>query len=241
MHNNEYNQKVLENLTLYNFLFSGDGYKYLQEQNDEDLLAILDIMEQTVRFNLQNNIFTNNIKQNIYKCLCVYKERFKGLEQIKDINELILLLNDSNDSRSKFFLRKQFIFNYINIISISCVFNALINIKSYEQQINQSLSSHLLFTSNLMNPAINVDDFVKKFLIDSNAVVSINYLWHCYPKIFMQDDVKEKIIALLRANQDFVEKYINDNMKYHKHLHNGQSACFLDKNSKKFVKKLRKV
>ena len=235
MYNNEYNKKMLEYLSLYNFLY-GD-YEY-DEEDIETLLNHLMVLKKVINYNYQSNILTISIKQRIYGYLNLCKKKIKDINQKKEIDRLLILLNFSKENKCNKFLRKQFILNYANIISPSRVVDSFINIKKYEQKISQALSFHLSFTLDLINPTLSIDEFVNKYLISSSAVISINYLLHCYPKIFFEDNVKNKIFNLLDNNQTFAIKYIDNSDKYEYEI---GTAYYHVKTAKKIMRKIKKM
>ena len=75
MYDIEYNQKVLEDLTLYNFLFSGEGFKIIKDLSDEDFFDFYAVLRENIIYNKESHIYTPIVKEELYKCLNLYREK----------------------------------------------------------------------------------------------------------------------------------------------------------------------
>lgn len=243
MYNNEYNQKVLEDLTLYNFLFSGEGFKIIKDLSDEDFFDFYAVLKENIIYNKESHIYTPVVKEELYKCLNLYREKAPSEGFLDDVNNLITRLNTSTDENSEEFLKRQFLCHYYNISSLKNIRYILKNIKDYEQNINTMIASDFYVVLDLLDQTLEIDNFIRKYTSQKFPVVTINYLNHCYPELFKQSEVKEKACGLLLQNNILINDYVKNLRIMHKlgHKIDEEEIELFGKTSKKIMKKIKKI
>lgn len=243
MYDNEYNQKVLEDLTLYNFLFSGEGFKIIKDLSDEDFFDFYAVLKENIIYNKESHIYTPVVKEELYKCLNLYREKAPSDGFLDDVNNLISCLNTSTDENSDEFLKNQFLCHYYNISSLKNIRYILKNIKDYEQNINTMIASDFYVVLDLLDQTLEIDNFIKKYTSQMFPVVTINYLNHCYPELFKQGEVKEKACGLLLQNNILINDYVKNLKIMHRlgHKIDEEEIALFGKTSRKIMKKIKKI
>lgn len=243
MYDIEYNQKVLEDLTLYNFLFSGEGFKIIKDLSDEDFFDFYAVLRENIIYNKESHIYTPVVKEGLYKCLNLYREKAPSDGFLDDVNNLITCLNTSTDENSDEFLKNQFLCHYYNISSLKNIRYILKNIKDYEQNINTMIASDFYVVLDLLDQTLEIDNFIKKYTSQMFPVVTINYLNHCYPELFKQGEVKEKACGLLLQNNILINDYVKNLKIMHRlgHKIDEEEIALFGKTSRKIMKKIKKI
>ena len=243
MYDIEYNQKVLEDLTLYNFLFSGEGFKIIKDLSDEDFFDFYAVLRENIIYNKESHIYTPIVKEELYKCLNLYREKAPSDGFLDDVNNLITCLNTSTDENSDEFLKNQFLCHYYNISSLKNIRYILKNIKDYEQNINTMIASDFYVVLDLLDQTLEIDNFIKKYTSQMFPVVTINYLNHCYPELFKQGEVKEKACGLLLQNNILINDYVKNLKIMHRlgHKIDEEEIALFGKTSRKIMKKIKKI
>ncbi len=243
MYDIEYNQKVLEDLTLYNFLFSGEGFKIIKDLSNEDFFDFYAVLRENIIYNKESHIYTPIVKEELYKCLNLYREKAPSNEFLDDVNNLISCLNTATDENSNEFLKNQFLCHYYNILPLKNIRYILKNIEDYEININMTIASDLYVVCDLFDQNLEIDNFIKKYTSQKAPIVTINYLNHCYPELFKQDEVKEKACGLLLQNNILINDYVKNLRIMHKlgHKIDEEEIALFGKTSKKIMKKIKKI
>ena len=243
MYDNEYNQKILKNLSLYNFLFSGKGFKIIKDLSDEDFFDFYAVLKENIIYNQESHIYTPVVKEGLYKCLNLYRKKAPSEEFLDDVNNLISCLNISTDENSEDFLKNQFLCHYFNISSLKNIRYILKNIKDYEQNINTMIASDFYVVLDLLDQTLEIDNFIKKYKSQMFPVITINYLNHCYPELFKQGEVKEKACGLLLQNNILINDYVKNLKIMHRlgHRIDEEEIALFGKKTKKIMKKIKKI
>lgn len=243
MYDIEYNQKVLKDLTLYNFLFSGEGFKIIKDLSDEDFFDFYAVLRENIIYNKESHIYTPIVKEELYKCLNLYKQKAPSNEFLDDVNNLISCLNISTDENSNEFFKSQFLCHYYNVYSLKSIRDILKNIKDYEDDINDMIASDFYVAFDLLDQTLEINNFIKKYILQKFPIVTINYLNHCYPELFKQGEVKEKACGLLLQNNILINDYVKNLRIMHKlgHKIDEEEIALFGKTSKKIMKKIKKI
>ena len=243
MYNYEYNDKIVRVFALANFFYSSDGYKIIKDLSDEDLLDFYESLRENIIYNQERHIYTSVVKEELYKCLNLYREKAPSNEFLDDVNNLISCLNISTDENSNEFLKNQFLCHYYNISSLKNIRYILKNIKNYEQNINTMIASDFYVVSDLLDQSIEIDAFIKKYEFQKFPVVTINYLNHCYQELFKQMEIREKAYGLLLQNNILINDYVKNLRIMHKlgHKIDEEEIALFGKTSKKIMKKIKKI
>lgn len=242
MYNREYNEQLLKTFVVSHFLFSGNAVDLLKNLDDLEFIDFYKVLKINIMNNAQSHIFTDNVKSVLYKVLNVYRERCKDNSFLEDINNMISVLNTSTDENSEKFLKSQFIAHYNTIIPNNKKVRILNNIKDFEGIINETLSNDIYLYNSLIDSNLSMSEFIMKYLF-KDYMPTINYLLNCFPELFKQEGIKDKMYGLLLGNSLALknpEKYTNL-IKIHNININDEKLKILRKFSTKKLKKIKKL
>ena len=243
MYNKEYNEEIIQHFNLYHFIYGMEGSNLLKKMNEDDFFAFYDVIESIIKYNYLNNIFDGDIKRELYNCLGLYREKTKDETFLERINELITLLNKSNDVNLDDYFHKQFICHANNICTRKQIEEVLENLIDYKQQIYKIMANDVCLVSHLIDEELSIEEFIKTFLGKEYPMFTINYLINCYPELFKQEEIKEKIIGLLLGNSLVIKDYkkqVNISNKLGYQVDESEIMLF-GKTSKKMMKKIKKI
>lgn len=243
MYNKAYNEEIIQHFNLYYFIYSMEGSSLLKKMNDTEFFAFYDVMESIIKYNYLNNIFDGDIKRELYSCLGLYREKTKDETLLERINELITLLNKSNDVNFDDYFQKQFICHANNICTHKQIEEVLENFIDYKQQIYKIMANDVCLVSYLIDEELSIEEFIKTFLGKEYPMFTINYLINCYPELLKQEEIKEKINGLLLENSLFIKNYkkqvsIGNKLSYQI---DDSDIMLFGKTSKKMMKKIKKI
>lgn len=243
MYDIEYNDEIMKYFELMNFFYGVNGFKIIKTFNDDELLEFFDVLRENIIYNKTSHIYTSVIKEELYKCLGLYREKTNFKSFLEDINNLISCLNTATDENSNEFLKNQFLCHYYNILPLKNIRYILKNIEDYEININMTIASDLYVVCDLFDQNLEIDNFIKKYTSQKAPIVTINYLNHCYPEIFKQMEVKEKTYGLLLQNNVLINDYIRNLKIMNKlgHKIDEEEIALFGKTSKKIMKKIKKI
>lgn len=243
MYNKEYNEEIIQHFNLYHFIYGMEGARLLKKMDEDDFFAFYEVIESIINYNYLHNIFDSDVKKELYSCLGLYRERTKDETFLEKINELITLLNKSNDVNLDEYLKKQFICHANNIFTHKQVEGVLENITDYKQQIYKIMANDVYVVNYLIDEKICKEEFVKIFLGKEYPMFTINYFINCYPEIFKQEEIKKKINGLLLENSLVIKDYkkqVNISNKLGYQVNESEIRLF-GKTSKKMMKKIKKI
>lgn len=243
MYNKEYNEEIVQHFNLYYFIYSMEGSNLLKKMNDTEFFAFYEVIENIINYNYLHNVFDNDVKKELYSCLGLYRERTKDETFLEKINDLIILLNKSNDANLNEYLQKQFICHSNNIFTHKQIESFLESLTDYKQQIYSIMVNDVYLVSYLIDENVCKEEFVKTFLGKECPMLTINYLINCYPELFKQEEIKEKIIGLLLGNSLVIRDYkkqVNISNKLGYKIDDIDIMLF-GKPSKKMMKKIKKI
>lgn len=243
MYDIEYNDKIIKNFMLLNFFYSCKGLDIIKTFDANDLFDFYEVLKANIIYNKDSHIYTPIVKEELYKCLNLYKQKAPSEEFLDDVNNLISCLNTSTYENSDEFLKNQFLCHYYNISSLKNIRYILKNIKDYEQNINTMIASDFYVALDLLDKNLEIDNFIKKYTSKKFPIVTINYLNHCYPEFFKQGEVKEKACGLLLQNNILINDYVKNLRIMHKlgHKIDEEEIALFGKTSKKIMKKIKKI
>ncbi len=243
MYDIEYNDEIMKYFELMNFFYGVNGFKIIKTFNDDELLEFFDVLRENIIYNKTSHIYTSVIKEELYKCLGLYRERTNFKPFLEDINNLISCLNTATDENSNEFLKNQFLCHYYNILPLKNIRYILKNIEDYEININMTIAYDLYVVCDLFDQNLEIDNFIKKYTSQKAPIVTINYLNHCYPELFKQGEVKEKACGLLLQNNILINDYVKNLRIMHKlgHKIDEEEIALFGKTSKKIMKKIKKI
>lgn len=238
MYNTNYNKNLLADFVFIYFFYSGEGYKLLQRMEKEEFLDFYVILKDNIMYNSESHIFTDNIKNEIYKCLNLYRQANSDKEFVEDINKLISTLNLSTSENSECFYKSQFFLHYDSVISIRNMAYFLNNANKYEDEIKKVMIFDFYVVRDLVNENIGLWDFINKWSLKDYPIVTINYLLKCYPQIFKQSEITDKIMGLLLYDN----VVINDKKtrKKFKNMIDKNDIKLFGKTTSKILKQIKK-
>ena len=105
------------------------------------------------------------------------------------------------------------------------------------------MASDVYLVSYLIDEDFSTEEFIKTFLGKEYPMFTINYLINCYPELFKQEEIKEKIIGLLLGNSLVIKDYkkqVNISNKLGYQIDENEIMLF-GKTSKKMMKKIKKI
>lgn len=243
MYDIEYNDKIIKNFMLLNFFYSCKGLDIIKTFDANDLFDFYEVLKANIIYNKDSHIYTPIVKEELYKCLNLYKQKAPSEEFLDDVNNLISCLNISTDENSNEFFKSQFLCHYYNVYSLKSIRDILKNIKDYEDDINDMIASDFYVAFDLLNQTLEIDNFIKKYILQKFPIVTINYLNHCYPELFKQSEVKEKAYGLLLQNNIIINDYVRNLKIMHRlgHKIDEEEIVLFGKTSKKLMKKIKKI
>lgn len=105
------------------------------------------------------------------------------------------------------------------------------------------IASDFYVAFDLLDQTLEIDNFIKKYILQKFPIVTINYLNHCYPELFKQGEVKEKAYGLLLQNNIIINDYVRNLKIMHKlgHKIDEEEIVLFGKTSKKLMKKIKKI
>lgn len=234
----KYNQSLISDFVFINFFYSGKGYELLQKMKKDDFWDFYLVLKDNIMYNSKSHIFTDNVKNEIYKCLNLYRRENNDKEFAEDINKLISILNLSTSENSKCFYKSQLFLHFDRIFSIRNMVWYLKNVNEYEEEIKRTMAFDLYVVRDLVNENIKLWDFIKKWAFDSYPIVTINYLLNCYPEIFKQREIADKTMGLLLYDKVVInDKKTRENFK---NIIDKDDTKFFGKTTSKILKQIKK-
>lgn len=192
---------LLAKYELKTIIYDSEAYKEFKSFDDETLKIWLSNLEDVIKLNLEQKIYSKNVKDNLYKILSIYRERFKESYILNKVNELITILNKSDETNVYGMLKKEFDIRYMSIAKRSLVrMSKLFDINDIEGFVIDSICSDYNFLKSLVddNDAIFFDLTSCDFIY----LTSLSYLLNHYAYILKDKKIIDKILRLLKCNME---------------------------------------
>lgn len=199
-------KELLAKFELNNIVYNSEAYSDFKNFNDETLMTWLLNLEDIIKLNFEQKTYTKNIKDNLYKILSIYRERFKDINVLNKINELITMLNKSSETNAYKMLKYEFDTRYIEIVEKNLARMAkLFNMAEMEEYVTVSICTDYEFLKSLTSEA--KDKFLDRAIGNFDYLTSLNYLITLYGHILSDIELLDKIFDLLKCNME-ISKYL---------------------------------
>lgn len=192
---------LLAKYELNSVIYDSESYRQLKNFNDETLMTWLLNLEDIIKLNFEQKTFSKNVKDNLYKLLSIYRERFKDSFILNKVNELIIILNKSDETNVYGMLKKEFDIRYISIVERSLVrMSKLFDMNDIENFVTDSICSDYNFLKSLVDD--NDATFCDLTSCDLIYLTSLSYLLNHYSYILKDKKIIDKILRLLEYNME---------------------------------------
>lgn len=190
---------LLAKYELKTIIYDSEVYKEFKNFNDETLKTWLLNLEDVIKLNFEQKIYSKNVKNNLYKLLSIYRERFKEDYILNKVNELITILNKSDETNVYGMLKKEFDIRYMGIVERSLTHKFYDN-NDMESWVTDSICLDYNFLKSLVDD--NDVDFLNLAMSDFIYLTSLNYLLTNYSYILKDKKIIDKILKLLKCNME---------------------------------------
>lgn len=143
-------ESLLSEFVMENVIFNALYYKVAKTLNDIDLKLLLSELKDAINYNYEEQIYSESIKENLYRLLSIYRERFNDGEILNTVNELITILNKSDDKNAVAFICEEYQIRFFNQFSKKKQRKIYtLNIPEVEKVVYQSICNDYYFLKNL--------------------------------------------------------------------------------------------
>lgn len=204
---------LLAKYELNSIIYNSETYEEFKNFSDETLMTWLLNLEDIIKLNFEQKTFSKNSKDNLYKLLSIYRERFKDSSILNKASELITILNKSDETNVYGMLKKEFDIRYMSIVERSLVrMSKLFDINDIETFVTDSICSDYNFFKSLVED--NDATFFDLTSCDFMYLTSLSYLLSHYAYILKDKKIMDKILRLLKCNmemsKDLKQRKIDD-------------------------------
>lgn len=190
---------IIKTSFLINKVAYSGKYDFLNKQNNDELMKWLYNLSNIIKYNFEMHIFSSEVKYNLYKILCLFKDNLKDENSLNQIKELEnLLLNSSEEDYNSLIVGE---FN-IRIWAITPLKKKMklkrIQFELLEKLVKNSICADYEFFIGLTKQTEK--EFLNGFVESNLALTNINNLIVNYSEIIKQQDLYNKLINLLNYN-----------------------------------------
>lgn len=238
----DYVAGVYENILIHSLIFMTDFKEFLadMEFDTEIFSIILQYLKNYLDYYQDKNIFDDVIKNNIYT-LTEYADNLDTItdNNIKNslINEIKLMLNNTNNENNNNYLARQIILRDYGIFNNKLNNKIKVNKLLQENDINKlkekyyhSISDDFGVIHLLTTDDDNFDESYEGCILVSNFYRSINYFSVQFSRLFNDKNFLERIKFIMKKNDEFIKKGNFDNAYIDEQFYD------LDRISKRVVK-----
>lgn len=182
-----------------NMIYDPSYYDTAINLTDEKLMKVLEIIEVNIKHNYEQQIYRTSVKENLYKLLEIFRDRFKDNDIIDKTNELRLILNSSKEANALEVLGEEFRVRYLDIMP-------KIKRKKYhycytdvvEDLISRSISYDYYFFNSLMRQ--DKETFMNTNSGKYVSLTNLSNLLYRYPMILKDKMIIDRLLELLNQN-----------------------------------------
>ena len=197
---------LLQLFATENIMYDPSYYDKAMTLNDDGLMEVLSILEVNIKHNYEQQIYPSSVKNNLYRLLQIYRDKYKNEAIINKTNELRSILNTSGEDNILDALRKEFRIRFLDIMPNRQRKNYCYCYRDkIETLVNQSISYDYYFFKSLVH-----ED--KKEFIDIQRgryipLTNLSNLLYEFPFILKDKTTISKLLELLYENIE-ISKYL---------------------------------
>ncbi len=182
-----------------NIIYDPSYYDIAINLTDEQLMKVLEIIEANIKHNYEQQIYRASVKENLYKLLEIFRDRFKDNDIIDKTNELRLILNLSKETNALEVLREEFRVRYLDIMPKGkrkkyryCYTDVV------EDLISRSISYDYYFFDSLIGQ--DKENFMNMNSGKYIPLTNLSNLLYRYPMILKDKMIIDRLLELLNQN-----------------------------------------
>lgn len=182
--------KIYDEFYIRHVIYKKDYYKEIEHNDDINLEEILSEIGKKIEYNAEAQIYTDQVRTNIYNILSVIRNKALDIEMKEEVNRLITILNKTDKTNAKRDLYEQIYwrFSYFD----KRIFQEITfeNVLDYEGEINDFCAYDFPFLDSLIYD--NDDEFMDKYYDAENSLFNLGYILVKRPEILNNENVKRK-------------------------------------------------
>lgn len=171
----------------------------LECQDNDELLKWLYNFSALIESNYETHILSSEIKNNLYRILFIFRDKFSEVDVLEQVNRLILLLNNSTDENYVQMVTDEFINRVLCTMPIrKLIFFKTNNFEEVEKIVKTSICKDHNFFVRLTKES-------EKEFLDANvgsdwSLTNISNLIINYSEVLREPELMDRTMKLLNYN-----------------------------------------